>query len=180
MRRYFVTAILVGLCILSTTSLKGQTAAELAPPTHPATVAQIREYLTLSNYVANAHKAMGQMIQTSRVTAAPYFPASFWDDMAKSLDEIDLVTPAVPAYQKYFSEEDMAATIAFYKSPAGQKFLAAQPFIASAAGEVLRSAGQKVGQEVFARHKDEIETLKKKFDGAAAGAGAPEAPQGHP
>ncbi|HWW98829.1 MAG TPA: DUF2059 domain-containing protein [Edaphobacter sp.] len=136
--------------------------ATLAPPEHPATPEQIREYLSLTKFVENAHKAMTQMLRTTRATSAPYYTASFWDDMNTAILEIDLVTPNIPAFQKYFSQEDMAATIAFYKTPSGQRLLAAQPFIASAAGDILRDAGRTVGMQVALKHKDEIEALTKK------------------
>lgn len=55
----------------------------------------------------------------------------------------------------------MTAIIAFYEAAAGKRLLAAQPFISSAAGEVLRKAGSEAGQQVGLKHKDEIETLMK-------------------
>jgi hypothetical protein len=136
-------------------------ASSLAPPEHPATESQVREYLTLTRSVEAAHSAMTEMIKSSRATSAPYLTASFWDDMEKAVLEIDLVGPCIPAYQKYFSQEDMAATIAFYKSPAGKRLLEAQPFIMSAASDVARKAGQQVGAQVALKHKDEIERLMK-------------------
>ena len=135
--------------------------ADIAAPEHPATPDQVREYLALVNYVGTAHKMIGQMLRASRATSAPYYTDSFWDDMEKAIMEIDLVTPVIPAYQKYFSQEDMTATIAFHKTAAGKRLLAAQPFISSAAGEVLRKAGSEAGQQVGLKHKDEIETLMK-------------------
>ena len=134
---------------------------EIPTPAHPATPDQVREYLSLVDYVGSSHKMMGQLLKASRATSAPYYTPSFWDDMEKALMEIDLITPVIPAYQKYFSQEDMAATIAFYKSPAGKHLLQAQPAIASAAGDILRQAGHAAGEEVGAKHKQEIETLMK-------------------
>jgi hypothetical protein len=171
MYRKVLPAFALTLCSLLPICLAAQaptqapsSASELAPPAHPATAEQVREYLILTNYVPNAHKLMSQMLSGSRATSAPFLTAAFWDDMDKSIQEIDLVGPAIPAYQKFFSEEDMAATIVFYKSHAGQKLLAAQPYIVSAASDVLRAVGQKVGQEVYARHKDEIEAARKKAE----------------
>jgi uncharacterized protein len=134
---------------------------EIAPPEHPATADQIREYLAITNAVETAHKVMQQSIKTSRITSAPYFTASFWDDMESAVMNIDIAAPCIPAFQKYFSKEDMAATITFYKTPAGQRLLAAQPFITSAIGDVLRNAGREAGKQVGLKHKDEIERLMK-------------------
>jgi uncharacterized protein len=133
--------------------------AELAPPEHPATADQIREYLSLTHSVEIAHAAMGQMLKASRATSAPYYTASFWDDMEKAIMDIDMVGPCIPAYQKYFSEEDMAATIAFYKMPAGKRLLAAQPFITATLSDVLRKVGEQAGKQVGLKHQDEIQKL---------------------
>ncbi|CAN5774265.1 hypothetical protein BH10ACI4_BH10ACI4_32540 [soil metagenome] len=175
----FIPRFALLLTLLLPLSVIAQTppaSSNLAPPANPATPEQIREYLSMTNYVDAAHKIMGQMLTASRTNAAPYLPPAFWEDMNKSLLEIDLVTPAIPAYQKYFSQQDMAATIAFFKSPAGQRLQAAQPFIASAAGDVLRTAGQQVGQAVFERHRAEIEELRKKSQPATSAPATPAVP----
>lgn len=166
--RMIAALFAVPLCTLAAA---GQTASHLAaakvdvssiaPPAHPATEAQIREYLALNHAIDTAHQLIKDDLRTSRATSAPYFTPGFWDDMETALMQIDLVPYFVPAYQKYFSEEDMAATIAFYKSPAGQHLLAAQSSIASAARASLVTAGREAGIEVGKKHADEIERLMK-------------------
>jgi hypothetical protein len=156
---FMKTAVFALLCFLSLTCGKG--IADLGPPAHPATPSQIREYLKLTSAVENAHAAMAQMLKVSRTTSAPYLTPSFWDDMEKAVMGIDIVDPCIPAFQRYFSEEDMAAAIAFYKTAAGQRMLAAQPFVASALGEVLQKAGREAGEKVGLQHKAEIDRLMK-------------------
>jgi hypothetical protein len=158
----FLAAALMLACVpfaLAQSPTVKTDAATLAPPVHPATEAQVREYLALTHSLETAHKAMGESLKAARATSAPYFTPSFWDDMEKAVMGIDLVGPLLPAYQKYFSEEDMAATIAFYKSPAGTRLLAAQPFITSAASDAARKAGEAAGYQVGLKHKDEIQKL---------------------
>jgi hypothetical protein len=58
----------------------------------------------------------------------------------------------------------MAATIAFYKSPAGQNLLAATPLITSISADTLRKAGQDAGAKVGLKHAEEIERLKKQYE----------------
>lgn len=70
----------------------------------------------------------------------------------------------MPAYQKYFSQEDMQSVIEFYRSPAGARLLAAQPLITSYAQQQLHSIGEKIGQEVYLRHKDEIDAARNKYE----------------
>jgi TonB family protein len=142
--------------------------ADPAPPAHPATEAQIREYLAMTHAIENAHKTIAVGIQGSRATSAPYFTASFWDDMEKAVMDIDLAALIVPAYQKYFSEEDMAAMLAFYKTPAGQRLLTAQPLISAAVAGAAREAGQMAGREVGLKHQDEIQSLMKSSQAAQA------------
>jgi protein TonB len=115
----------------------------------------------MTHAVETAHKMIASEIRASRATSSPYFTASFWDDMEKAVMEIDLAGLIIPAYQKYFSEEDMAATLAFYKTPAGQRLLAAQPSIGAAVAGAAQEAGQMAGRQVALKHQAEIENLKK-------------------
>jgi len=133
-------------------------------PAHPATVEQIHEYYRLTHAIEMAHRIMDQMVSGMQATSAPYLPKAFWDDMKTSFANLDLQAAFIPAYQKYFSEEEMGSVIAFYKSPAGKHLLESQPFIESAAGDQLREAGRTIGREVYLRHKDEIEAAKKRYD----------------
>ena len=135
--------------------------SELPPTAHPATADQIREFLTLTHTIESAHKMMSQSIKAARATSAPYYTGGFWDDMEKAVLDVDLVTPIISAYQKYYSQEDMAALITFYKSPVGQRMLAAQPQIALVLQSTLRDAGAEAGRQVGEKHKDEIERLMK-------------------
>ena len=146
-------------------------------PVHPATVEQIHEYFTLTHAIETSRTVMNQMVSGMQANSAPYLPKAFWDDMRTSVGSIDLQAAFIPAYQKYFSEEEMAAVIVFYKSPAGHHMLQLMPFVESAASEQLRHAGQAVGNEVFQRHKDEIEAAKKQYDASHTPAGSTDQPK---
>src|SRR5947209_8773118 len=121
MKRHLASLLLA--TFLCTLAAAGQTAglaasptadiSSVAPPVHPATEAQIREYFALNHAVELARQAMKDSIHASRVTSAPYFTPGFWDDMEKAVLDVDLVQYFVPAYQRYLSEEDMAAAVAF-------------------------------------------------------------------
>ena len=165
-----MTKSLLLTCILLGATLHAQTPQTQTAPatplvqTHPATAEQIREYYALTHAIETAHKIMDQTVNAMQATAPDYLPQDFWDDMHKSIDGIDLEGAFISAYQKYFSQEDMQSVIDFYKSPAGQHLLAAQPLITSYAQQQLREIGQKVGQEVYLRHKDEIEAARNKYE----------------
>src|SRR5205814_645875 len=104
-RRVLATLLVVFVCAVAAI---GQTApapgasadiSSLAPPAHPASEAQIREYLTLTHTIETAHQIIKDELRTSRTTSAPYFTSGFWDDMEAALMQIDLVPYFVPAYQ---------------------------------------------------------------------------------
>lgn len=148
-------------------------APSVAPPAHPATPEQIKEYLAITSAAENARKMITQNVATSRANAPAYVPTSFWDDLSKSMGSIDLVTALVPVYQKYFSQEDMAAALVFYKTPAGKHILDDQPLVSANAGEILRTEVNRVGQETYQRHKTEIDAATKAHQPQAPSLGAP-------
>lgn len=149
------------------------TAPSVAPPAHPATPEQIKEYLAITSAAENAHKMITQNVATSRANAPSYVPSTFWDDLSKSMGSIDLVTALIPVYQKYFSQEDMAAALVFYKTPAGKHILDDQPLVSANAGEILRTEVNRVGQEAYQRHKTEIDAATKAHQPQAPSLGAP-------
>ncbi len=173
---FLLTCILLGASTLFAQTPQPQPAA----PAHPATVEQIREYYAITHSIDMAHKVMDQMVVAMQTTAPSYLPQDFWDDMRKSIDAVDLEGAFIPAYQKYFSQEDMQGVLTFYKSPAGQHLLAAQPLITSFAQEQLRTIGQKIGQEVYLRHKDEIEAARNKYEESQHPEAQPAPPQPEP
>jgi hypothetical protein len=163
-------SILLPILILGIGALSSKAQATPAIPqpdlvqTHPATIAQIKEYFVLTNGIVTAHKIMNTSLNAMQATSAPYFPKAFWEDMRSSLEKLDIESIFIPAYQKFFSEEDMQQVIAFYKSPAGQRLLEAQPLIVSATSDELRKAGAELGRQVAERHAEEIAAAKKKYD----------------
>ncbi|GGA55952.1 hypothetical protein GCM10011507_04070 [Edaphobacter acidisoli] len=162
-----MTTKLLLACTLLCATLHAQTQQTQPAPTtpaHPATVEQIHQYYAITHSIETAHKVMDQMVTAMQSTAPSYLPQNFWDDLRQSINAVDLEGAFIPAYQKYFSEEDMNAVLGFYKSPAGQHMLEAQPLISSYAQQELREIGQKIGQEVYLRHKDEIEAARNKYE----------------
>jgi len=81
--------------------------------------------------------------------------------MEKSLGDADILNPSIAAYQRYLSQEDAAAAIAFYKTDSGRRVLEAQPLISAALETVMRQTGQQIGMQVGLRHRDEIQRLMK-------------------
>jgi hypothetical protein len=140
----------------SPTPQQPSTAAEPAikPPANPITAAQIKEMQ--KRIVSNA-------MQFYRSQFPPYIPQDVVDDLEKSLQNADLESHAAEIYPKYLSTEDAAKVIEFYKSPAGQHLVTAQPYMMT---EMQRSSvqiAQQTAKDVIERHKPEIEAAQQKY-----------------
>lgn len=138
--------------------------ADDQPPAHPITADQVHQLMNLTG-IAKMQKQMLQgMMPTLRSSMPPYMPTDVLEDFQTSVLGPEMQTAIVRAYQGHLSEEDAAAVIAFYQTPAGQRMLAATPTIMvemQAAGKLI---GQQVMEEVLARHKAEIDAAKQKYE----------------
>ena len=142
-----------------------QGAAEPAikPPANPITPAQIKEMQELTGASATKKRIVANAIQFYRSQFPPYIPQDVIDDLEKSLQNADLESHAAEIYPKYLSTEDAAKVIDFYKSPAGQHLVTAQPYMMT---EMQRSAvqiAQQTAKDVIERHKPEIEAAQQKY-----------------
>jgi hypothetical protein len=136
------------------------TLAEPVPPAHPATPEQIREFLKLTHTVELAHTQMAANLKLIRASSPDYIPASFWIDAQRAMLNIDITDLCIPIYQKYYSQEDMAAALVFFRSPAGRRIVAAEPAVASALNNAMIQAGVQVGEKIGIKYKDQLEKLK--------------------
>jgi hypothetical protein len=58
----------------------------------------------------------------------------------------------------------MAAILAFYHTNSGRRLLEAQPAMVAEAQATFPNVGRRLGQEVAARHMEEITAAKKKYE----------------
>jgi hypothetical protein len=139
------------------------TAPAIQPPAHPITAAQIKEMQDLSGAVEMKKRIVANAMQYYRSAFPPYIPADVVDDLDKSLQNADLESHAAEIYPKYISTEDADRIIEFYKSPAGHRFIEAQPYMMT---EMQRSAiqvAQQTAKDVITRHKAEIDAAQQKY-----------------
>jgi hypothetical protein len=136
------------------------TLAEPVPPAHPATPEQIREFLKLTHTVELAHTQMAANLKQMRTSSPDYIPASFWIDVQRAMMTISIPDLCIPIYQKYYSQEDMAAALAFYRSPAGRRIVSAEPAVVSVLNNAMIQAGVRVGEKIGIKYKDQLEKLK--------------------
>jgi hypothetical protein len=149
----------------SPTPQQPSTAAEPAikPPANPITATQIKEMQELTGAPAMQKRIVSNAMQFYRSQFPPYIPQDVVDDLEKSLQNADLESHAAEIYPKYLSTEDAAKVIEFYKSPAGQHLVTAQPYMMT---EMQRSSvqiAQQTAKDVIERHKPEIEAAQQKY-----------------
>lgn len=84
----------------------------------------------------------------------PAVASEFWTEFKKDIRLDDLRQLMVPIYDKYFTESDLDALIAFYTSPAGIKIRDAQPLIVKEATNAGAEWGKSVGEKVLQRLKE--------------------------
>jgi hypothetical protein len=135
---------LLGLCagLALALTLSGPSAAGPDPREDKA-----RELLRLSGADATGEQVMAQMMAQFQAMGVPADFSSRFLAKARAKPMSDLV---VPIYVELLDAPTMDATITFYRSPAGQRFLAAQPEITRRSMEAGQRWGMQLGQEVAA------------------------------
>lgn len=146
----------------TTLTIPSTTGSDVKPPEHPITLDQMKQLYADMGYdkVFEQNREMMISMQKAR---APFIPADVWDDLDATSKKVDYAAAFLPVYQKYLSTEDATKVLAFAKTDAGKQFLSAIPETQRELVGVMQKEQQQVGQEVQARHKDEIEAAVKKY-----------------
>jgi hypothetical protein len=79
------------------------------------------------------------------------------EDLIKNFPMDEMLNDMIPIYQRHFSKSDIDALIAFYSSPAGQKFLRETPAVTA---ETMRA--------VYPRIEAAVDAAIKRADNAEA------------
>ena len=90
--------------------------------------ASIRELLASTDARKIADQMLESMTGSLGSNGDPAF-AGIWDSVAKRIDWTEVTELMVPIYAKHFTQEEIDAIVAFYKSPAGRQYLAKMPAI---------------------------------------------------
>jgi hypothetical protein len=117
----------------------------------------------LSGATALKKRIVDSAIEYYRRSFPPFIPQDVVDDLDKSLQNADLESQAATIYPKYISTEDATTIIAFYKSPAGQHLITAQPYMMTEIQHSAIEVAQQTAKEVITRHKAEIEAAQQKY-----------------
>lgn len=130
---------------------------------HPITPEQVHEILELTHAKVIEHQVMQSMLINFEKVFPPYMPKDVIADIERTLEETDFEVMTRRAYQKHISSEDAAQVIAFYKSPAGQRFLAAMPAVTRDIQMSSVGIGERDVEQVLHAHMDEIKAAQKKY-----------------
>ena len=102
---------------------------------------KVRKLLEVTGAAGSGKQVMDAMLDA--FSKSPNLPEGFIEKFKEVAKPEALVEIVVPIYMKHLDEETIDAGIAFYESPAGKKFVKAQPGLLKESME----AGQKWGAE---------------------------------
>lgn len=135
--------------------------------------ADIRRLLELTHAGALATQTMTAMEANMRPLMTDAFPKGeyreklislFFDKFHSKLDVQQIVDMGIPAYKKYYSDEEIKQLIAFYQTPLGQKMLDVTPKLVGELQAAGQNWGQQLGrecmQEVLAEHPELANALE--------------------
>ena len=94
------------------------------PPIHPATEATMRRFFQVCHFVSANREAMEKQFEIQHKTLPSWYPPQMWTDSVQAVEDIDVVSLAVPIYQRYWSEESAQSAIRLFVTPAGQAMTA--------------------------------------------------------
>jgi hypothetical protein len=140
----------------------------------PASKADIERYLDAMHSRTMMKNMMGTMtIQMHKMVheqmekqsnLPPDFEAKMdkiTDDMFNNFPVDELIDVMIPVYQKHLTKGDIDALVAFYSSPAGQKFIKEMPAITSESMQAASGIIQKMSANAMQRVQDEIAQAQK-------------------
>ena len=135
--------------------------------------ADIRHLLELTHAGEIATQTMNAMEANMRPLMIDAFPkgeyrekliALFFDKFHAKIDVQQLVDMAIPAYKKYYSDEEIKQLISFYQTPLGQKMLDTAPKLVAETQAAGQNWGAQLGrecmQEVLAEHPELANALE--------------------
>jgi uncharacterized protein len=128
--RWCLVAVLAVGCAHSGPSTPAATPSD-APPTVSRSSLdkerKVRRLMTLTGAEDTGKQMLDMM--SRHFEQMSNVPPGFMEKFREVAAEESMVDLLVPVYLKHFSEEDLDAAIAFHESPAGKRFIAAQPLV---------------------------------------------------
>jgi hypothetical protein len=162
---FLAAGLAVGLALASVPASAQQPAAAPAkPPASPAAIAAAKEILAMKNASAMYAQAVPSVVEQTK-TNLLQSNLNYQKDLnevavivAQSLAgrEKEIGEGMAKVYADAFSEQELKDLVTFYKSPLGQKLLAAEPEAIQASIAYMRQWGQAFSQTVAAQFRAEM------------------------
>ena len=108
---------------------------------------KVRRLMALTGAEDTGRQMMDMM--TGHFEKSSSIPPGFMEKFREVAQQESIVDMLVPVYMKHFSEEDLDAAITFHESPAGRRFLAAQPRVMQEAKEVGEQWGVQLAEKAL-------------------------------
>jgi hypothetical protein len=148
--------------------------ASAAPKIDPQKEADIRHLLDTTGASNLAVQVMGNMEKNIRPLMTNALPPGeyreqlvelFFQKYHQKRDPNKIIDMAVPAYDKYFSDDEIKGLIQFYSTPVGKKALTVMPQLMGELQNAGSNYGQELGRqcmlEVLAEHPDVAKALEQ-------------------
>jgi hypothetical protein len=78
----------------------------------------------------------------------PGIPDAFWVKFREKLNMDDFILACVPAYNKYYTHDEIKQLIRFYESPLGKRMVEVTPLISQETMVIGQQWGEKLGQDI--------------------------------
>ena len=107
----------------------------------------ILKLLRISGSSKLAEQVMAALIPQFK-QLVPDIPGVFWDKFSERLNVDDLLYAYIPAYDKYYTHDEIKQLIIFYGSPIGKKTIEVTPLLLQDTMAVGQKWGEKLVQEI--------------------------------
>lgn len=78
----------------------------------------------------------------------PGIPNTFWVKFREKLNIDDLLYACIPAYNKYYTHDEIKQLITFYESPLGKRVVEITPILTQETMAIGQEWGEKLGQDI--------------------------------
>lgn len=161
---FLAIVAILSILLCATATSQDQKAAQptsdsqtIKPPEHPVTEEQLRTFFELTHSLSGHRERIHEQLKVLQKRLPEWYPQSVWDEIASSVEDIDVIAVALPVYQRYISEDDEKYLNRFLATPLGQKV--AQAVMAK------HEQVQRMGTDSEAAHDKAIAELVR--DGGA-------------
>ncbi len=117
---------------------------------HAEKIANIRKMIDLTG----GTRVVNQMFDAMAANFKDPKQQELFAQARKELDISQIYEIMIPAWDKYLTGDDIKAILAFYRTPAGQNLLVAQPKIMGECMPAIMQWSQDVAQRLMQRMKE--------------------------